>query len=226
MASLVYYVSGHGFGHAVRSAEIIRALQRQRRGLPIHVRTTAPDWPFPAVQTCQPVQLDVGVVQPDTLRIDIETTLARAAALAGETNALVGREVDFLAGIGARLVVGDVPPPAFLAAAAAGLPGVGVANFSWDWIYHPSVASYPEYTWLVESPREAYGKADLLLRLPFHGEMSAFRVIEDVPLVSRPPSAARSTLRRRLGLAPAGPRSCWALADWVCRGCRPTVLRN
>ena len=36
---------------------------------------------------------------------------------------------------GFDLVVGDVPPLAFEAAAEAGVDSVAVANFSWDWIY-------------------------------------------------------------------------------------------
>jgi L-arabinokinase len=203
MTSLVYYVSGHGFGHAVRSAEIIRALGRRRPGLHVHLRTTAPAWLFPAVESFQSGDLDAGVVQPDALHIDRAATLARAAQLARESETLVAVETDFLRRVGAGLVVGDVPPLAFLAARAAGLPGVAVANFSWDWIYRPYVRARPEYAWLLEWLRRAYGCADLLLRLPFHGDLSAFRAIEDVPLVNRPPSAARAALRGRLDLRPA-----------------------
>src|SRR6266536_3861506 len=203
MTSLAYYVSGHGFGHAVRSAEIIRTLGRLRQDLDVHLRTSAPAWLFPAVESFQFGDLDAGVVQPDALHIDRAATLARAAELARDSEALVAVEPDFLRRVGAGLVVGDVPPLAFLAARAAGLPGVAVANFSWDWIYRPYVRARPEYAWLLEWLRRAYGCADLLLRLPFYGDLSAFRAIEDVPLVSRPPSAPRAVLRRRLGLQPA-----------------------
>ena len=204
MTALAYYVSGHGFGHAVRSAEIMRALLRRRAGLEIHVRTTAPAWLFPAgVASCQGGRLDVGVIQPDAVRIDPVATLRQAADLAHDVGRRVADEVAFLRSRGAALVVADVPPPAFLAAAEAGLPSIAVANFSWDWIYEPFLRDEPRHAWLLEWLRGAYAQASLLLRLPFHGDLSAFPAIEDVPTVLRPPSAARPLVRERLGLRAA-----------------------
>jgi L-arabinokinase len=78
---------------------------------------------------------------------------------------------------------------------------VAVSNFSWDWIYAPYVAEAPEFRWLYDWLRAAYGQADLLLRLPFAGDLSAFRTIEDLPLVSRLPSRSRAEVRAQLGLA-------------------------
>jgi L-arabinokinase len=78
---------------------------------------------------------------------------------------------------------------------------VAVSNFSWDWIYAPYIARSPEFGWLSDWLREAYGQTDLLLRLPFAGDLSAFRTIEDLPLVSRPPSRSRAEVRAQLGLA-------------------------
>ena len=31
--------------------------------------------------------------------------------------------------------MGDIPPLAFAAAAAAGVPAIALCNFTWDWIY-------------------------------------------------------------------------------------------
>lgn len=202
MTALAYYVSGHGFGHAVRSAEVIRALLRRRPGLLIHLRTTAPAWLFPAVASATSVELDVGVVQTDALHLDPAGTLRRAAALARTLEPRLAAEAAFLREGAVRLVVGDIPPPAFLAAAQAGRPSVAVANFGWDWIYAPFVAARPEYGWLIDRFRAEYGRADLLLRLPLHGDLSAFRRIEDVPLIVRPPSGPRPVVRERLGLRP------------------------
>jgi hypothetical protein len=200
--SLVYYVSGHGFGHAVRSAEVIRALQRHRPALPIHLRTSAPDWLFSPTASFTSRRLDVGVVQPNALEIDAGATLACAADLARAADRLVAEELPALRAADTGLIVADVPVLAFLAARAADLPSVAVANFGWDWIYQAYVVNHPEYAWLLDWVRDAYSQADLLLRLPFHDTMSAFRTIEDVPLVSRPPSAKRAILRDRLGLGP------------------------
>jgi hypothetical protein len=200
--SLVYYITGHGFGHAVRSAEIIRGLQSRRPELPIHVCTTAPDWLFPPLAGQRRVALDVGVIQADALQTDYDETLRQLGDLVAHADEIIAREATYLRGVNAGLVVADIPPTAFMAAQAAGVPSVGVANFSWDWIYEPYLQSrsdgQPLYEWL----RASYSAADVLQRLPLHGDLSTFRTIEDVPLVTRRPSAAKPELRARLGLQP------------------------
>ncbi|MGH7888709.1 MAG: glycosyl transferase, partial [Candidatus Binatia bacterium] len=63
MTAILYYITGHGYGHAVRSHQVIRALASERRDLRIHVRTTAPDWLFlhsPSPVAYSRQALDVG----------------------------------------------------------------------------------------------------------------------------------------------------------------------
>ncbi len=43
---IVFYISGHGFGHASREIEIINAIRQRRPDLPIVVRTGAKRWIF------------------------------------------------------------------------------------------------------------------------------------------------------------------------------------
>jgi len=93
----------------------------------------------------------------------------------------------------------DVPPLAFDAAARAGVPAVGLANFSWDWIYRHYAARQPELLAAAERCARAYAQASLLLRLPFAGDLSSFPKIEDVGLVARQPRIARDEARQRLG---------------------------
>src|SRR5260221_6276388 len=71
-------ITGHGFGHAVRCAEVARALTD------LHVRTLirtdAPAWLFPASIEHLPSPgwpLDVGVAQHGGLDLDIDETRRR-----------------------------------------------------------------------------------------------------------------------------------------------------
>ena len=68
-----FFISGHGFGHATRDIEVIRALARQRPALRVVVRTSAPAWLFDGLEnvTVKPTVTDTGVVQFDSLRIDV-----------------------------------------------------------------------------------------------------------------------------------------------------------
>src|SRR5581483_11379125 len=79
MASLVWYVSAHGFGHAVRSGLVLAELRRRAPRLPIHVRAAAPAWLFPADVGYERVCTDLGIVQQDSVTEDLDATLARAA---------------------------------------------------------------------------------------------------------------------------------------------------
>jgi L-arabinokinase len=112
----------------------------------------------------------------------------------------VAQEGGWLRTVGARLVLGDVPPLAFEAAAEAAVPAVGLANFSWDWIYAHLAARQPALREAAAAASAAYGKATLLLQLPFAGDLSAFPQREPIPLVARRPRMSREEARRRLGV--------------------------
>jgi UDP:flavonoid glycosyltransferase YjiC (YdhE family) len=200
--SIVFYVSGHGFGHAVRCAEVLRAILAREPGARIHVRTSAPAWLFPAADRLRvsEASLDVGVVQAHSLTLDPEATLRAMAAILDGAEALVDAEVGFLREVRARVVVGDIPPPAFEAARRAGVPGIAIANFSWDWIYRAYLPAEPRFGPLIDTMASMYAAATLLLRLPFHGDLSVFPVIRDIPLIARRSARGREGARRDLGL--------------------------
>jgi hypothetical protein len=197
-------VSGHGYGHAVRSAEVARALLE--RGARVVVRSEAPKWLLPAGVEWLPNPgwpLDVGVVQHDGLEFDIDATRSAWRAFASKFDARAEAEARLLRSAGVDVVLGDIPPLAFAAAARAGLPSFAVGNFAWDWIY----AIWPDFQDVVAHVRAGYRCADGLLRLPLHATapeaFQAFTAIEDVPLVARHARRSRQEVRRELGLSEA-----------------------
>jgi hypothetical protein len=197
------YVSGHGFGHSTRVGEVLRAVRGLAPEVPLAVVTSAPEMLYreaidgPLVY--RGVECDVGLVQHGALVIDAEATIRRWQGFVAEWTARVATEADWLRTIGARVVLGDIPPLAFAAAAAASLPALALANFSWDWIFAHIARRHPALGDAARWAAEEYRKADRLLRLPFHGDLSVFRAIEDGPLVARRPRGPRAELRRRLG---------------------------
>ena len=110
-------------------------------------------------------------------------------------------EVEFLRAVKADVVVGDVPALAFESANQAGIVSMAVANFGWDWVldyyaqhdsrWHPVISQY----------QQAYGKCDVLMRLPFHESCQSFANIKDASLLVRRVLAARQEIRKRLGWA-------------------------
>ncbi|HXK11825.1 MAG TPA: hypothetical protein VMT70_19445 [Vicinamibacteria bacterium] len=203
-AMLAAYVSGHGFGHSTRTAEILRALRERAPSLAITVCTSAPAFLFESVVAAplavRRVEGDVGLVQKDALVIDEEGTAAAWRAFESGWAERVATEAAWLREAGVRLVVGDIPPLAFAAAGKAGLRSVAIGNFSWDWIYGHLAPRVPALAEAAARAGEAYGLAERLLRLPFAGDLSVFRRIEDVPLVARRPTVGKAEARRRLGV--------------------------
>ncbi|MDR0310776.1 MAG: hypothetical protein LBJ21_04230 [Acidobacteriota bacterium] len=216
-AAIAYYITAHGYGHGVRSADIIRAFIRLYPEIDIHVvtnlsetfiwnRSGADNFPIHARD------FDVGMAQLDSIRVDVAATLDRALALYAARERLLAGEIAFLKEAKIDVVVADIPSLPIEAAARAGIPRVAVGNFSWDWIYSEFLADDRRWLPVVEMFRAQYARADLLLRLPFHDEMAAFPKKEDIPLVARPGKPCREKLARVTG---GDPEKKWALLSFT-----------
>jgi hypothetical protein len=215
---VAFYISGHGFGHAVRQIAIINALLESASGrVRVIVRTNAPRWLFErAVRS--PVALlpgatDTGVVQIDGLQPDEHATIRETTRFYETLPARLADERALLRSHDVALVVADAPPLACAAAYAAGIPAVVCSNFTWDWIYQEYFSGSREGAATLSIVREAYASASGW-RLPMHGGFETVSPIVDVPLVARharqdrPVEAVRHALglpaRERLALVSFG----------------------
>jgi hypothetical protein len=205
VSTVVFYISGHGFGHAVRQITIINALRKVVPQARVIVRTTAPAWLFRRTVDgpfeLMPGETDTGVVQIDSLHLDERETIVRARAFQQRFAELVPCEAALLRSLDASLAVIDAPPLGCAAAAEAGVPSVVCANFTWDWIYR-GYAEQPGAGELAQSIGESYARAAAAWRMPVHGGFETFREIVDVPLVARHGRAPghRESFRTHFGL--------------------------
>ena len=209
MPHVAFYITGHGFGHAKRMTVLASVLAEQVPDLRLSIISTVPEWLL-RLNLAVPFRLrgralDVGVLQLDSIHLDPAATLSAYARLLERQPAVVEEEAEILRRDRVGLVVADIPPAAFLVAQRAGLPGVGISNFSWDWIYADYVRTMPDHAGMLEAIRDAYGRADLFLRLPFHGPCDAFKVVRDIPMIARRARLSRENVRQRLGLADSRP---------------------
>ena len=214
---VLFYVSGHGFGHATRVIAIMNALVDRDPATEIYARTRVPQHLFatslPAsILRYYGAALDFGVVEKDIFAQDVYTTLKRYSEINAERDHIISTEVEFIRREAIDVIVSDIPPLASEVGHQAGVRTIAVSNFSWDFIYEPYVKSYPEFAYLIEEIRASYEKTNLLLRLPFHHEMTAFPRQEDIPLVVRKRSVEPEGARLRLGLCPGDPRPVILLA--------------
>jgi L-arabinokinase len=203
---ILYYISGHGFGHASRAIELIREICAQRPDARVVVRTSVPRWLFAPVAgervQVQALDTDTGVVQIDSLHLDEEQTARNAGRFFADFDRRAAIEAELIRGVGADLVAGDIPPLAFAAAGRAGVPSAAIGNFTWDWIYSIYPAFERVAPEVMPAIRRAYAAATCALRLPLHGgfEPMAGRVV-DIPFIARRSTRDRAETRRRLGIA-------------------------
>lgn len=219
--AVVFYITGHGFGHAVRQIAIVNALAHRRPDVPIVVRSSVAPWLFSrsvrASVRLEPGAVDTGAIQRGSLDVDIPATLAAAQAFYAGADAWIAEEAAFLVREGARLVVSDIPPLPIAAARQAGVPAIGISNFTWDWIYEDYDARRLA-PGLVETIEAHYASADEGWRLPMHGGFASFGALRDLPLVARVARQPRDAVRAALGLPPDQPLVLMSLGGYGARG--------
>jgi len=200
-AAIVFYVSGHGFGHATRTIEVINAVLALRPETRIGVRTSAPRWLFDLTVkgkiALSTLECDTGIVQIDALSLDEADTIRRAAAFHSDLVTRAASETRVLRELGAGLIVGDIPPLAFAVSASAGIPSIALGNFTWDWVYadYPRVRLAPS---LLPAIRSAYSRGSMALRLPMSGGFEAFSNVKDIPFIARHATRTRQEVCKLL----------------------------
>lgn len=190
----------------MRSHQVIRAMARERADLRIHVRTGAPEWLFanaqPAVAYSRQ-ELDVGIVQSDSLKMEIVATLDACRRLHEGIPEIIERELRFIAANDIDLIVGDTPPLCFEIAARAAIPSVSITNFTWDFIYRAYVEEHRGFTPLIDEMSGFYGKASLALTLPYPCDTGMFARQQEIPWIARRSLLTKEDAREKFQLPPA-----------------------
>ncbi len=200
---LAYYITSHGYGHAVRSCVICNCLSPETQ---LVVRTLLPQAFFKQELTrpfiYAPRAFDCGCVQPDGVTVDVERTIAaykkiaedNTAALAGEAQWLVDNRIDG--------IVSDIAPFAFEAARRAGVASVAASNFTWYDIYKEYCEVVPDFFPYLEKIKTQYGMADLLLELERTIPIDYFKSRKRVGLVGRVGRVVREKIIAAFGIVP------------------------
>jgi len=201
--TVVFYVSGHGFGHASRQVEILNALGTLEPSLRLLIRSAvSPELLSRTMRvpyTLLPAPCDSGIVQSTSVNHDDEASVREASSFYADFGARIDKEVDRLASEDVRLIVGDIPPLAFEVADRLVVPSVAIGNFTWDWIYETQ-HGFAAIDGLLAMIRRAYGKATRALELPFAGGFEVFPSVERLPLVARRPTRTRAETRAYFGV--------------------------
>lgn len=204
----------HGFGHASRTASVVAEYLKLvpqgsvvfNSGAPewfldgAFVQCGAPDWRDRVELRCVP--LDCGIVQHDSLRMDLDATLVALETLYEPTtlDIKLSGEAKFLRECGAGLVFADMPPLAAELAARAGIECWMAGNFGWDFIFEDLALQDGRFQNFAERMAADYARVDQLFQLPFSEPMRAFPRRETVGLTGMRPCKSRAEVLQRLGL--------------------------
>jgi L-arabinokinase len=196
----LFYVTGHGFGHAVRAAQVMAELVGAH-GRRVTVRTSAPAWLFGATGAAvEPAVVDAGVAQKDALTTDLPATVAyweRLMTTFPEALAVEARAIDR---IDPDVVVVDIAPLGVAAGVMTGRPTFVIANFLWDAILAGYAAEAPGLTDVAAKLTQVYATATALLRTPLNVGMEGYANVVDIPLIARRSSLTKNEARTALGI--------------------------
>lgn len=216
MKRIAYYITAHGYGHGARSCDILNALRRAAPERPIIVKT---DLPFNFMRSrisdsieLRPGAFDVGLIQKDSIQIDLSASLEALEQLYTHEAELIQQEIEFLRTENIGVVVADIPAIPLAAAQQIGLPNIATSNFGWDWIYADFIELNPRWAFFVEKFRSVYAQTDLLLRQPFAEPMATFPHQLDLPLLAKPGTNRKALLAKNTG---ANPKKKWALLSFT-----------
>ena len=207
MTTVVFYISGHGFGHASREVEVMNALgARLGHDLRLIIRSAA--GPSLLARTLnipyelRPGVCDTGIVQRNSITHDDAATIAETDVFYRSFDARVDAEASALRADDVRVVVSDIAPLGLAVANRLGVPAIFIGNFTWDWIYegHAGLAAAAPH--VIDTIRRAHACATLTLRLPLSPSFdgSGLDQIQHLPLIARRSTQSREDTRQHLHL--------------------------
>jgi len=203
-ASIAYFVSSHGFGHAARAAAVMQATAEYLPEVQFEVFTTVPSWFFKDSLSI-PFNYhhhltDLGLVQKAPFQADLGDTLHGLEEFYPISPRRLDEMSETIRQLECRIIICDIAPMGLLIAKHIGIPSVLVENFTWDWIYQQYSTANKNINKYIKYLKPIFESADYHVQTkPICSPKSSD--LETEP-VSRKPKTPRDQIRQRLGLLP------------------------
>lgn len=130
--SILFYISGHGYGHAVRESFLINLVPDTFH---VVITSTIPESLFHEEITREfsyrNKQFDLGCVQKDAITVDIEATIEQYEKIAHRNSLSLQQECDFYKDMNPVALISDIVPFASEIAKKLQIPSFAISNFSW-----------------------------------------------------------------------------------------------
>jgi L-arabinokinase len=204
---VLYYITSHGYGHAVRSAAVCNALAALYPGIRISIRSNIAAGFFEeelsVAHEARMGVFDVGCLQSDGVTVLIGETLRVYSEIAARNKLQLDSEARWCKDNRVDCVISDITPFAFEVAEKAGIPSVAISNFTWHDVYSPYVQRFPRYKEMLAAMGTQYGKAALALALYPALPMPVFKNKKPIAaVVCRKGADKRDDIRRTFGINP------------------------
>ncbi|MBN1603514.1 MAG: hypothetical protein JW915_18030 [Chitinispirillaceae bacterium] len=197
---ILYYITGHGYGHGVRSTVIANALPSN---VDVTFRTSLPESFFMDEMrrdfSWYEGTFDCGCVQVDGVTVNVEQTLASYRRIADRNRTLIDREVEWCLKQRVTCILGDITPFAFDVADKARLPSIALSNFTWYDIYREYLADGDGFKPYLDEIAAQYNKADLFLSMFPANPMEYIKKKKNVSLIGRKGTLVREQIAKRYG---------------------------
>lgn len=206
---LLVAITGHGFGHAVRVMQVLNRIAEKESLTRFTIITPVVDWFLQSTANFDyrliSLRLDIGAIQTDATNVNPLETLKAYSEFILNRDSILKQMETHLANDPVDAVLYDIPPIGSEIGNWLGVPTVGITNFSWDWIYEEYTKLYPEYQWVVEEIRHQYALTDLLLSLPYNGDLSAFPKTQEISWICRKSEVEPIEVKQKLNIDPMKP---------------------
>lgn len=198
---LAYYVSGHGFGHISRSYELARELVTHSTIDHVYLNTTRTSFIESASEKIivRNLSTDVGMIQRDSLSIDIPATIKAIQTFKKQKPLLIEQELTFLRQQQIDAIITDSSSLPMVFAQQLAIPAIFIGNFSWDFIYQHYGKQQPFFQQYSRKLQQEYELAHHCLQLPFSCPLTSMKHRKAVGLLGRSPKYSKQDIRKKLG---------------------------
>ena len=197
--TILYFVSGHGFGHISRSSVIIKELlNRNHKIVLISNRNSFLEaYSHPSL-TLVDYSFDVGLVQRSSLAIDFPETLKAYDQYQAQKKIHSKFINQLLFDYSPAALLSDCAALPLSIAGLADIPALFIGNFSWDFIYRHYNKLDSLWGDFADELAHEYSYTSHAFILPFSCPMNAFKQKTQTGLIGRVPTESRENMRTKL----------------------------
>ncbi|TGK56173.1 glycosyl transferase [Leptospira wolffii] len=208
--NLLFYISGHGFGHVSRSMETVSRILAKKEDWSATIvseraeeftRTLDPNSVWGKIKDRVKFRKgspDVGIVQKDSLGMDLEATVLSIETFRNNRDRFLEAEEEEIRKNLPNLLFSDSGSLPFVLSDRFKIPSFFLGSFTWDFIYSHYENDIFQ-TFETEMKKE-YSLCNFGFILPLSCPVTSISNAKDIGLIGRRPNLSKDEARRYFGM--------------------------